>query len=136
MVQVVADTSALADYILGAENMEVVAAVLEHPATRLHIPHLGDAEMASVLGSRMRRNEMDEERLVEALTDYQDLPLRRHAQHRLMGRALELRENFSAYDAMYVALAEQLEASLLTTDARLGRAITTLTSVPLATARR
>jgi len=116
--------------------MEVAAAVIEHPANRLHIPHLGDAEMASVLGSRMRRREMDEERLVEALTDYVDLPLRRHAHRRLMIRALELRENFSAYDAIYVALAEQLEASLLTTDGRLARAITTHTAVPLATGRR
>jgi predicted nucleic acid-binding protein len=65
----------------------------------------------------------------EAVTDYLDLPLLRHGHQALMARVLELRENFSAYDATYVALAEQLDGALLTSDRRFGRAITTFTKL-------
>ncbi len=66
---------------------------------------------------------MDESRAAEATADYLSLPLSRHGHERLLGRILELRENFSPYDATYIALAEQLEASLVTTDAALARAV-------------
>ena len=60
--------------------------------------------------------------LMNAVADYLDLPLTRHAHTPLLPRMLELRENFSAYDATYVALAELLGASLLTADRALARA--------------
>ena len=66
---------------------------------------------------------MDRERTVEALEDYLDLPLTRHRHRSFLGRVLELRDNFTAYDAVYVALAERLGAELLTTDGRLARAV-------------
>lgn len=62
-------------------------------------------------------------RLQDALGVYRDLPLVRHEHRPLLQRALEL-ETFSAYDAIYVALAERLGARLLTTDQRLARAVT------------
>ena len=62
-------------------------------------------------------------RALEAVEDYLDFPLTRHGHQALLGRALQLRSNFSAYDATYVALAEQLKAELLTADAGLARAV-------------
>lgn len=56
-------------------------------------------------------------------SDYADLPLTRHAHLPLIGRILELRNNFSAYDAAYVALAELLDVPFLTADERLARAV-------------
>ncbi|MFX0537629.1 type II toxin-antitoxin system VapC family toxin [Ornithinimicrobium sp. Y1847] len=50
------------------------------------------------------------------LEDFSDLPLRRYPMHPYLQRALSLRENLTAYDAFYVALAESLEARLLTDD--------------------
>jgi predicted nucleic acid-binding protein len=52
---------------------------------------------------------------------YLQLPLIRHGHTGLLVRALDLRDNFTAYDAMYVALAERLGSALLTGDVRLGR---------------
>lgn len=54
--------------------------------------------------------------------DYLDLPLTRHGHQTVIGRILALRENFSAYDAVYVALAEGLHGDLLTADDSLARA--------------
>ncbi len=62
-------------------------------------------------------------RAAEALEDYLDLPLVRHGHQALLGRVLQLGSNFSAYDATYVALAEQLKGELLTADDALARAI-------------
>ncbi len=72
---------------------------------------------------------LTEKRAAQAIEDYLDLPISRHGHQRLMDRALALRRNFSAYDAMYVALAELLGAELLTADAALAEAARTHTSV-------
>jgi predicted nucleic acid-binding protein len=69
--------------------------------------------------------------VAEAVDDYLDLPLARHGHQRLLARALQLRSNFSAYDAMYVALAEQLKADLLTADDGLARAVRSHLAIPL-----
>jgi predicted nucleic acid-binding protein len=70
----------------------------------------------------MLREEIGQARAVQAVEDYLDLPLARHGHQQLIGRVLDLRANFSAYDAAYVALAERLGAALLTGDERLARA--------------
>jgi predicted nucleic acid-binding protein len=62
-------------------------------------------------------------RAEEAVGDYLDLALQRYGHTALLPKILDLRENLSAYDACYVALAQQLNAQLLTTDRRLARAV-------------
>jgi len=79
------------------------------------------------------KNVISLERAEEALEDYLDLPLTRHGHQSLLQSILELRSNFSAYDATYVALAEKLDAELLTTDAPLRRAVKAHTKINLAT---
>ncbi len=59
---------------------------------------------------------------LQALTISHQLGLRRHTSRALWRRAWELRLNLSAYDALYVTLAEELQVPLLTADARLARA--------------
>ena len=73
------------------------------------------------------------ERVAEAIDDYLSLPLTRHGHQGLLVRILDLRENFSVYDATYVALAERLEGDFLTGDESLARAARTHTHVVLAT---
>jgi predicted nucleic acid-binding protein len=65
---------------------------------------------------------MNEARAALALEAYLDLPLCRHGHAGLLARALALRQNFTAYDAVYVALAKLLGAELLSADAGLVRA--------------
>ncbi len=91
----------------------------------LHAPALCDVEVAAGLRRAMLRKVLSERRAAEALEDYLDLPLVRHGQTSLLERTLELRANFSVYDATYVALAERISAELLTADRRLTRAVRT-----------
>jgi len=79
----------------------------------------------------MIRRSLTEGRATEALKDYLDLPLTRHGHASLVRRMLDLRANFSAYDATYVALAEVIDAELLTSDDRLGRAVEAHTGLAL-----
>jgi len=78
-----------------------------------------------------RDRALSDERAAQAIGDYADLPLTRHGHAGLMTRMFDLRANFSAYDATYVALAEQLGAELLTTDDRLARAAREQTGIPV-----
>jgi predicted nucleic acid-binding protein len=70
----------------------------------------------------VRTGEVSSGRADEAIADLTDLDLHRHAHIDLLGRAWKLRENLSAYDAMYVALAEAIEAPMVTCDSPLGKA--------------
>jgi predicted nucleic acid-binding protein len=75
----------------------------------------------------VRQSELSGDRAAAALADLAELPAVRHAHEPYLRRIWALRENVSAYDAVYVALAEALDAPLLTCDARLSR--TPLTTV-------
>jgi predicted nucleic acid-binding protein len=87
----------------------------------LSAPELIDLEVISVLRRASRSGELDERRSSQALADLDSLPLRRVSHRPLLPRIWQLRENVSAYDASYVALAEALDALLLTADDRLTR---------------
>jgi predicted nucleic acid-binding protein len=89
---------------------------------RLAAPELIDLEVASVLRRQMRAKAIDARRANLALDDLAAMPLRRAPPRHLLSRCWELRENLTIYDAAYVALAEALEADLLTGDARSAKA--------------
>lgn len=91
-------------------------------ADNLRAPELIDAELLSVLRRLVLADKLQEGHALQALATATRLGLRRHPSRSLWPRAWELRPNLSAYDALYVALAEQLDAPLLTADARLARA--------------
>ena len=70
----------------------------------------------------MREGDLDATSAASALQDLRSLDLERHAHEPLLDRIWALRENLTAYDAAYVALAEALDTALLTCDGRLARA--------------
>lgn len=86
-------------------------------------------EVAAVLRRALLARKVEPDRARAALADHLDLPLTRHPHGGILHRILELRENFSAYDAAYVALAEGLRARLLTADVPLARAVGAHTGV-------
>lgn len=90
-------------------------------ARRVHVAHLADTEVLYARRRWARRGELDRARVEAALEDHRDLPLVRWAHAPLGRRVWALRDALSACDATYVALAESLEATLVTADERLGR---------------
>jgi predicted nucleic acid-binding protein len=84
------------------------------------VPHLVDPELANALRAQVRRGRIAPEHAEAALTRWARLGLRRFAVVDLLGRIWELRENLTAYDATYVALAEAVTCPLVTADLRLG----------------
>lgn len=128
---VVADASALVELLLGTATGRRIASLVRGEDADLHTPELCDLEVVGALRRLRLDGGIGDERLHEAVRDYVDLPLVRHRHLPLLGRILALRENFSPYDASYVALAEGLDGELLTTDRRLRRAVENATTVAL-----
>lgn len=118
---IVVDACAVVDALVGGPEADHLRARLDRED--LNAPTLLDHEVVSglrglVLGARLSRP-----RALDALNDFADLPMRRwESGHELRCRAFVLRDNLSAYDAAYVALAEALECPLVTQDSRLARA--------------
>ncbi len=86
---------------------------------QLAAPSLIDLEVASVWRGLARGGHLDARRVGLALDDLRDLPIQRVEHTPLLARCWELRDNLTIYDAAYVALAEALQAPLLTGDRRL-----------------
>lgn len=91
-------------------------------AAAVAAPHLIDIEVANALRRLVRLRRMTPAQASRALVRVQALSLVRHAHTPLLARCWELRDNLTACDAAYVALAEALGVPLLTADARLANA--------------
>ena len=119
---IVVDASALLEFLLQTPLGARVEARLFRDGDELHAPHLVDVEIVQVLRRLVRTGEVSPTRADEAIADLTDLDLHRHAHLDLLGRAWKLRDNISAYDAVYVALAEAIEAPVVTCDGPLAKA--------------
>ena len=86
------------------------------------IPHLADSEVTQALRAQVLRGQIGADDARAALARWTRLGLRRHGVVGFIARMWELRDNLSAYDATYVALAEALACELVTADARLAQA--------------
>jgi predicted nucleic acid-binding protein len=89
---------------------------------QVHVPHLIDSEIANALRGRVAGGRIEAEAGWAALDVWRRLGVIRYPTVGVLDRVWELRDNLSAYDASYVALAERLECGLLTADRRLSRA--------------
>src|SRR3954471_6622093 len=116
---IVIDASAVLEALLHTPAATAVEARLFAQGETLHAPHLLDVEVAQVLRRFAARGEIAPERGRSALADLADFPLQRYPHDLLLPRIWELRDTITAYDAAYVALAEALDAPLLTRDRRL-----------------
>ena len=119
---IVLDASALIELLLETAAGHRVAARIADPRLGLHVPHLIDVEVTQALRRYVREGDIEPSDAGTALDDLRALDLQRHAHDQLLDRVWSLRENLSAYDAVYVALAEALDTKVLTCDARMARA--------------
>ena len=116
---IVVDASAVVDVLLRVPTADAIANRLFQSGETLHAPHLLDLEVTHVLRRHAARRQAEPARCQEALDDLVRVRLFRHPHNMLLPRIWELRNNLSAYDAAYIALAEMLGAPLLTRDQRL-----------------
>ena len=119
---IVVDASALLEFLLQTPLGTRVEARLFRDGAELHSPHLIDIEVTQGLRRLVRSGEVSTERAAEAIADLVDVDLHRHAHSDLLMRVWKLRDNITAYDAVYVALAEALGATVVTCDAPLAKA--------------
>jgi predicted nucleic acid-binding protein len=119
---IVVDASALLQLLLQTSLGTRVEARLFRDGDGLHAPHLLDVEVVQGLRRLVRTGEVASGRAAEAIADLSDFDLHRHAHVDLLARAWKLRDNVSAYDAIYVALAEAIEATIVTCDGPLAKA--------------
>ena len=119
---IVLDASAAIEWLLQTRlGARVEARIFSRPAA-LHAPHLIDIEVAQVLRRYVAAGVIPTARGQQALDDQMDLALTRYPHDWLLSRVWELRDNLTAYDAVYVALAEALGAPLVTCDNKLASA--------------
>jgi predicted nucleic acid-binding protein len=122
----VIDASALTELLLVRPAAREIERQLAERDYDVHAPHLIDVEVLSALRRLVAAKETSSERAGQAIQDLLDLRLERYAHDILAPRVWALRENFSAYDGAYLALAELLAddgVPLLTADARLACAV-------------
>jgi predicted nucleic acid-binding protein len=118
---IVVDASAAIEVLLNtAAGVRVASRLLT--GETLHAPHLLDVEVAQVLRRYAMSGELEPARGLEALQDLADLPLTRYPHALFLPRIWELRHDLTAYDAVYLALAEALAAPLVTRDTALASA--------------
>jgi predicted nucleic acid-binding protein len=128
----IVDASAVGELLLQRPAGAAVEREIREAGFDLHAPHLIDVEVLNALRRLVATGAATAERAGEAVADLLDLPIERYGHDALVPRIWELRENFSAYDAAYVALAEAIVdggAPLLTADGRLARAAATHTDL-------
>lgn len=119
---IVLDASAAVDWLLQTAAGQRIEKRIYSPNETLHAPHLLDLEVAQVLRRLVRQEVISARRAEEAVGDLLDLRIARYPHFVLLPRIWQLRHNFSAYDAAYIALAEKLGAPLVTRDKRLAAA--------------
>ena len=119
---IVLDASAAIELLRRSEIGRRVAERLAADDEALHVPHLLDVEVSQGLRRLVRVGELSPTRAGAAIEDLSDLTVVRHAHDDLLLRVWAMRDNLTAYDAVYVALAEALDATLLTLDGRLAKA--------------
>jgi predicted nucleic acid-binding protein len=119
---IVLDASVALELLFLTPVGKAAKARLFGPGESLHAPHLIDVEVAQVLRRYALSGRVPVRRCSEALEDWRALRVHRYPHEPLMRRIWTLRDNLTAYDAAYIALAEGMGAPLITHDAGLASA--------------
>jgi predicted nucleic acid-binding protein len=118
----VLDASAFLELALGTTRGKGIGRRIANPSLSLHAPHLVDAEVMQVLRRLDRQGEISKEQAKSAVQCFRELDVERHPHTDLLDRVWQVRHNVSAYDALYLALAEALDAVVFTCDEKFAHA--------------
>ena len=119
---IVADASLLVEVLLQTPVGAVGRERLLASGDTVHAPHLIDVEVTQALRRHARRGQITSDQAGRAIANLRRFPMARYGHEILLDRIWELRHNLTAYDACYVALAEALDATLVTCDGSLAQA--------------
>ena len=116
---IVVDASIVVEVLLRSDTGAVLEERLFEGDDPLHAPHMLDVEVAHALRRCALNGDIDERHGRDSLGDLAAMSIERHGHQPLLERIWQLRHNLTAYDAAYLALAESLDAPLLTRDSAL-----------------
>jgi predicted nucleic acid-binding protein len=117
---IVIESSAMVDALVDEPaNPELLALIAD---SELHAPSLIDYEVASALRGHALGGKLNDRQLVDAAGDFTSFRIDRYPLSTMLRSVLDLRDNFTVYDAAYIVLAQALEAPLVTADAKLAEA--------------
>ena len=119
---IVLDASAAIDWLLQTRAGLQIEKRIYSRGESLHAPHLLDLEVTQVLRRLAREHKIEARRADQAVNDLLNLRIARYPHFVFLSEIWQLRHNLTAYDAIYVVLAERLKATLITRDARLSAA--------------
>ena len=118
---IVVDASCMVELLLRGPHCRAIEDRLLAEQGSICAPELLDIEVSQVLRKFWLGGQLTEERAVSAVDDLIAFPLQRYPHTMLLARIWQLRDNMTAYDGAYVALAEALNASLITCDKKLAQ---------------
>lgn len=116
---IVLDASVVVELLTNGPLADSLGRDLAGRSESFIVPHLLDIEVVSAVRKLVAGQRIDSHRSEQLLTGLATLPAERYAHTPLLGRIWELRHNFTAYDAVYIALAEATGSLLYTSDAKL-----------------
>lgn len=119
---IVLDASAAVEWLLVRDGAAAIADRFSDSDVTVHAASLLGVEVAAALRGLVRARHTTAARASTALGDLTSADIALHDPTPLLPRAWELRDNLTPYEAVYVALAEVLDATLVTTDARIAKA--------------
>ena len=116
---IVLDASVVIELLTNGDMAAMIGEELGKGDELFLVPHLIDVEVVSAIRRMAAAQKLDPYRTRQYLNDLATLPAERYSHTPLLGRIWELRHNFTAYDATYIALAEATSSVLYTCDAKL-----------------
>jgi len=116
---IVIDASVMVEVLLNTSTGMQISPFILSPGTTLHAPHLLDLEVAQALRRYRVLGELESTRTTEAIHTFQDFSITRYRHDLFLTRIWELRHNYTAYDAAYLALSEALGALFVTRNSAL-----------------